>query len=134
MGTNFYLVRDTDTPVCASCGENPTGIHVGKSSVGWVFLWHGYHAEPVFPRETQPSGVELPDLTCPTEWFAFLADRRQEGWRIENEYGERQDGEKFREFVESKRATGRRNKAAAASVDRLLVEAGGDEVAFYGFR
>lgn len=35
MGTNFYL----ETDFCPCCGKPKNKIHLGKSSVGWKFLF-----------------------------------------------------------------------------------------------
>lgn len=128
MGTNYYLVRDTD--MCASCGENPTAIHIGKSSAGWVFLWRGYRPDAApFPVD------DTRTLDSPTGWFAFLAERVGLGWRVEDEYGTVLDLARLRERVEAKRSGGHRAEAHDLLGTRLdRVVAGGDEVAFYHFR
>lgn len=135
MGTNFYLVRDTDAPTCTSCGENPTAIHIGKSSAGWVFLWRGYLPGESGATNEGHYGDVLPYLTGPGEWFAFLVKRCSAGWWIKNEYGERQDLEEFQVRVESMRGAGRRVDEvvhAEARLQRTTPE--GDSVAFYTFR
>lgn len=38
VGTNYYL----DLKVCEHCGRGGDRIHIGKSSVGWVFALHVY--------------------------------------------------------------------------------------------
>lgn len=36
MGTNYYC----RFPACGACGHADEPLHVGKSSVGWVFMLH----------------------------------------------------------------------------------------------
>lgn len=36
MGTNFYA----HTNVCPHCGRPEEAIHIGKSSMGWKFVFH----------------------------------------------------------------------------------------------
>ena len=63
MGTNYYL----EVPRCPTCGSGED-LHIGKSSMGWVFALH------VYPEE----GIH--DLS---DWV--------EKWKtgkIENEYGD----------------------------------------------
>lgn len=38
MGTNFYWTEES----CAACGRGDEEVHIGKSSVGWVFALHVY--------------------------------------------------------------------------------------------
>lgn len=50
MSTNFYLKAK---PHCAHCGRGPDeGLHIGKSSYGWVFSLH--------VRRPSDSDSELP--------------------------------------------------------------------------
>lgn len=129
MGTNFYLVRATDTPECMSCGQNPTAVHVGLSSVGWVFLWHGYRpVDSPYPLD------KTRQLADPDEWFAFLAGRCSGSWWLEDQYGEVWEMERFRGWVEAKRAADQRQPLPGSPGGRPdRVVAGGDEVAFYHF-
>ena len=40
MGTNYYW--HNEVPPCPTCGHNAsTVIHIGKSSIGWEFHFHG---------------------------------------------------------------------------------------------
>lgn len=64
MGTNYYL----EFEACAACGHPKDRMHIGKSSMGWVFALH------VYPDK----GIrDLPD------WVA-LFDKT--GTRIVDEY------------------------------------------------
>ncbi len=38
MGTNYYI----KTKKCPTCGHKPEGLHIGKSSAGWKFLFQLY--------------------------------------------------------------------------------------------
>ena len=35
MGTNYY----TKNEKCPTCGNEPEGLHLGKSSIGWKFIF-----------------------------------------------------------------------------------------------
>lgn len=37
MGTNYYWIKDA----CDKCGRGDDSIHIGKSSFGWTFNFHG---------------------------------------------------------------------------------------------
>lgn len=37
MGTNYYL----KSIACKTCGHSQTELHIGKSSMGWKFLFNG---------------------------------------------------------------------------------------------
>lgn len=65
MGTNFYA---TTEPPCPHCGAGGERLHIGKSSIGWEFLFAPY--------------PEL-GLTSFAAWKAFLASRE-----IRDEYGD----------------------------------------------
>lgn len=39
MGTNYYVVVE---PRCPTCNKGGKDLHVGKSSVGWRFLFASY--------------------------------------------------------------------------------------------
>jgi hypothetical protein len=77
MGTNYYLEPvDATCPTCEA--DNSRQLHIGKSSLGWVFTWHGYRGEG------RPVGR---DLTTPTEWFTYLAEETGARKVIRDEYG-----------------------------------------------
>jgi len=44
MGTNYYLYED----VCVSCGNENNKLHIGKSSMGWVFLVRTHPEERIY--------------------------------------------------------------------------------------
>lgn len=99
MGTNYYL---TPKPApCPTCGHDETGeLHIGKSSLGWVFMWHGY-------RNLSESDTG-PMLTTPTEWFAYLAEAVASGSVIRDEYGDEHSLDVFAGRVLAKRKPGPR--------------------------
>lgn len=69
MGTNYY-VNDVRAP-CECCGQTTTRqIHIGKSSIGWVFALN-----------THPD-LGLVDLES---WISFLVERPHD---IVDEYGQ----------------------------------------------
>jgi hypothetical protein len=71
MGTNYYWRHN----ICPHCGRYDE-IHIGKSSMGWQFILHGYRDNPV-KISTQETFI----LSW-SEWKLLL----NEG-RIFNEYG-----------------------------------------------
>lgn len=97
MGTNYYLTLPEET--CPTCGHDTSrDLHIGKSSMGWVFTWRGYRAE---------DGPAKQALTMPSEWFAYLeqetADRKRV---IRDEYGDEVPFETLKNRVLGKRKTG----------------------------
>jgi len=91
MGTNYYLRTD----VCTHCQRAKEHIHVGKSSVGWPFLFRGY-------RKWPPDGVPHP-ITSAREWDAFIKQAIASGGQLFDEYGKRQDVTEFWQLVTGKR-------------------------------
>ena len=41
MGTNYYVAKN----LCECCNRYDREYHIGKSSYGWSFSFHGYRAE-----------------------------------------------------------------------------------------
>jgi hypothetical protein len=78
MGTNYY----TKTQKCPTCGHKPEGIHLGKSSGGWVFSFQ-YNGGRYYKN------VEEMKL-----WLKAK--------RIVNEYGENVTQKEFWEMIEEK--------------------------------
>lgn len=78
MGTNYYHHRD----VCECCGRGGKSEHIGKSSAGWTFSFHG-------TEEAKSWG----------EWRAIL----RAGGVIRNEYDEVVTVEHFEALVDAKR-------------------------------
>ena len=80
MGTNYYARKPPE--ICECCGhEESFEKHIGKSSMGWCFSLHVYPEEGIRTLE---------------DWFAILG---QEGYYIENEYGEIIPPEHFKQTV-----------------------------------
>jgi len=78
MGTNYYH----ETNVCEHCGKGENPVHIGKSSAGWTFSWHG-----------------TDELRSCSDWFVRL----EAGGVIRDEYGDVMRLEDFRNLVEAKR-------------------------------
>lgn len=78
MGTNYFL----HSQKCPHCGiEQKDKMHLGKSSVGWCFSLH------VYPE------LELNNWDDMWEYIVFCVE--QEGYQIEDEYGDVIPLEKF---------------------------------------
>ena len=94
MGTNYYAVRSRPT-IC-----DP--IHIGKSSAGWMFLFH-----------------EQEDAWCdpPIYWHSFNDVKdwleqyvyKEHQFVIMNEYDEEIDYEEFFDMIENKQQLDKRN-------------------------
>lgn len=80
MGTNYYTV----TKKCPVCGHKPEGIHLGKSSAGWQFLFQ-YNGGEYYKNVKEMK-----------EWLKSK--------QIENEYGERVSHKDFWKMVKEKQA------------------------------
>ena len=85
MGTNYYWIRDR----CPTCGRGES-LHIGKSSVGWQFLFQGYR---------ERDWDDTPVIESYTDWLKLL-----EGGAIQNEYGDSMTLVEFRQFIQDKRA------------------------------
>lgn len=123
MSTNFYLYRPSDP--CEACGHErnePTRLHIGKSSGGWVFLWRGWDG-------TEGNGPGVP-LETPDAWFVYLAEEMSKGAEIKDEYRAPYELDEFRDFVIRKREEPRRNSRIK---DTDVVHADGDDIAFHEF-
>jgi hypothetical protein len=82
VGTNYYLKKKA----CECCGlrDDTQTIHVGKSSYGWSFSFHGI-----------PGKIE-----SEKDWKKKMED---ESFELVNEYGEVVDHKWFWELVDNKR-------------------------------
>jgi hypothetical protein len=80
MGTNYYVAKN----LCECCNRYDEEYHIGKSSSGWAFTFHGYPAER---------------LTSWKAWKAFLKDQV-----IMDEYHERIDYDWFVHYIEGPKA------------------------------
>lgn len=80
MGTNYYW--NDGAPACPTCGhERAQEIHIGKSSGGWTFSFHG-----------------TDEIRSWRDWKKVL----QSGGQITNEYGDIVSFEEFRATVEDR--------------------------------
>lgn len=80
MGTNYYWIKDP----CPHCGHGKEKAHIGKSSYGWTFSFHG-----------------IDDVVKSyKEWLNIFEN---ENGIIKDEYGEVKSVEYFKDLVESKR-------------------------------
>jgi hypothetical protein len=82
MGTNYYVAKN----LCECCNRYDREYHIGKSSYGWSFSFHGYRAERL---------VSWP------AWKEFLKNQI-----IMDEYGERVDYAWFVRNIENEKAPG----------------------------
>lgn len=82
MGTNYYVA----TNHCECCDRYDEEYHIGKSSYGWAFSFHGYPAER---------------LVSWKQWKEFLKDKI-----IMDEYHERIDYDSFVDMIETYKAPG----------------------------
>jgi len=80
MGTNYYVAEN----VCACCNRYDEKYHIGKSSWGWAFSFHGYKYD---------------GLTSWQKWKEYLRDKK-----LCNEYGQIIDYDWFVGFVETEKA------------------------------
>ena len=92
MGTNYYVASNH----CECCDRYDEEYHIGKSSYGWAFSFHGYRAER---------------LVSWKQWKEFLKDKI-----IMDEYRERIDYDWFVEYIEKEKSpnfingSGRKNQ------------------------
>ena len=80
MGTNYYVASN----LCECCDRYDTEYHIGKSSGGWAFSFHGYRPERLVSWQA---------------WKEFLKDKV-----IMDEYGERIDYDWFVHYIEGPKA------------------------------
>lgn len=85
MGTNYYAVSEP----CGHCGRGGDRVHIGKSSIGWQFLFAPLDME------------EGKGCHSWREWRAYLADKQ-----IVDEYGRSHTLAEFADLVESKQNSG----------------------------
>jgi hypothetical protein len=92
MGTNYYVA----TNHCECCDRYDEDYHIGKSSFGWAFSFHGYRPEL---------------LVSWKQWKEFLKDKM-----IVDEYRKRIDYDWFVQFIEKEKSpnfvneSGRKNQ------------------------
>lgn len=103
MGTNYYWVENQ----CPTCKHAPDRWHIGKSSGGWVFLWHALESEE------SPIGAPVYSVAAWRQVF-----KRPGG--IEDEYGAPVSVSQLMQLAEKKRGSTRRMKEYAWK-DRIHV-------------
>jgi len=86
MGTNYYWHRD----VCDKCKRPAQIVHIGKSSGGWSFSFHGFKNE---------YGDNLP-IRSIDDWEKFIAEPNSV---IVDEYDRVVGAAEFWKLVKSKR-------------------------------
>jgi len=69
MGTNYYAITTERCPNCLHPTGEPSSLHIGKSSLGWVFALH------IHPEE----GIKTLG-----DWVDYITYNDA---RIEDEYG-----------------------------------------------
>lgn len=82
MGTNYYVAKN----LCECCNRYDKEYHIGKSSYGWAFSFHGYRAERLVSWKS---------------WKEFLKEQI-----IMDEYGERKDYDWFVAMIETYKSPG----------------------------
>jgi len=82
MGTNYCVAKN----LCECCNRYDEEYHIGKSSYGWAFSFHGYRHD---------------NLTSWKLWKGFLKDKT-----IKDEYGETIPYDVFVEMIEGPKAPG----------------------------
>lgn len=85
MGTNYYAQADRDCPHCGTVHSCNEGVHLGKSSYGWQFVF-AYN-----------DGEYYKDVKGLKRWL--------DGRVIHDEYGEVITQEQFWAKVDSKQGT-----------------------------
>src|ERR1700734_3780448 len=89
MGMNYYLLKD----VCGKCGKPNEKLHIGKSSGGWTFSFHGYRNK-----------WDDYHLTTWHQWQEFLRKELDCRTQIQNEDGNKIALEDFIKLVEGKKS------------------------------
>ena len=85
MGTNFYMQTRAENGRCRD-------VHLGKSSYGWTFSFHGYRDE-----------YDGQKITNFFEWNKFIAEELDKGGIIFNEYDDIVDHIELIEQIEAKK-------------------------------
>lgn len=81
MGTNYYLRKRK----CESCGHHPEGLHIGKKSFGWYFLFMAYN-------------YHHPVIESFKNWLDVFKD---DTYFIFNEYGDEMSKENFINMIQN---------------------------------
>jgi hypothetical protein len=134
VGTNYYWREKT----CECCGRHDE-LHIGKSSHGWVFAWHGSRLNPDDEYSYEDPAVKRLGIPLDTaqRWTDFL--RATDG-SVRNEYGNTVTVDDFLALVEKKRG-GINRLSSEADLHRSrrhlpvdeVTDPLGDDVCFYEF-
>ena len=88
MGINYYWRYN----ICEHC-DRYDNIHIGKSSHGWTFSFHGMVRKPW-------DDESILNIVSYKDWLHFF---KKETGKIYNEYGDWVSVKQFKYIVESKR-------------------------------
>lgn len=88
MGMNYYLLED----ICECCHRERRKLHIGKSSFGWTFSFHGFRNE-----------WDQPNIKSWADWKEYLKLRIDGTCAIVDEDGEFIALDTFFYLVESKK-------------------------------
>jgi hypothetical protein len=92
MGTNYFL----HTNICPHCKRSENQVHIGKSSMGWPFLFRGYPE-----KDCWPDGIPHP-ITGALEWEELMRVAIEKGGAIIDEYGTHHTFDEFWQMVRRK--------------------------------
>ena len=92
MGTNYYLRHEE-----CECCKRHSDLHIGKSSMGWKFLLHGYRYDWDLPAK-----FNLKHLQDFNAWQTLMKQ-----YPIYNEYGDKVDYQDLINLIEEKQGEGR---------------------------
>jgi hypothetical protein len=112
MGTNYYLRMN----ICSNCGRYDE-LHIGKSSGGWRFMFHGYR--------------ELSDEVKFSSYSDLLQILNTGNYQIYDEYQELISISDFLSMVKEKQKL--RSQFPSLGTDNAEVDSCGFEFYFYDF-
>ncbi len=129
MSTNYYFQPTNDNPLAAY-----GSIHVGKSSAGWTFSFHGYDIKAAYRNLTVESGLSVrcsvPELIVKD--FPAVVGMLESGGKLTNEYGETMETQEFIEMVLKKQSSAN-NHGRLYPNDDSWVDARGHSFGNYDF-
>jgi hypothetical protein len=91
MGTNYYIAFVSDAGrACPCCKKLSETLHIGKSSMGWDFLFRGYkRPETDYQLDTWEA------------WKEFILGKET---IVYDEYGKVHDKQEIIDFIEARHA------------------------------
>lgn len=135
MGTNYYFHPSEDDKELGFVES----IHIGKSSVGWSFIFHGYEQDDLARSIGDSDGIlyrkKAPNLSIRSkkDWFEIFSNHTG---TIKNEYGKTLTIEEFLQLVDefspSSEYNGRKVSKLPVSSIRIH-DSEGYSIAFYNF-